>query len=97
MLASRSATASESSANAGSNALSGNAAAASSYPYAPPAARCADSRNDDRDVGRSGVVGRVRERDRERERERVRFVLVSSFAAIFREGARVRWLVFLLY
>ena len=52
--------ASESSANAGSNALRGNGASAS------PALR-AESRKDDRDEGRSGVVGRdVRERELER-------------------------------
>jgi hypothetical protein len=60
MLASRSATASESSAKAGSNVLSGNDAS-------PLTLFRAESRNEDRDEGRSGVVGRdvrVRELDR---------------------------------
>lgn len=60
MFASRSASESESSAKAGSNVLSGNAASL------PPAPR-AESRNDEREDGRSGVVGRgvrVREADR---------------------------------
>lgn len=52
--------ASESSANAGSNAFSGNGASLS------PALR-AESRNEDREDGRSGVVGRdVRERELDR-------------------------------
>lgn len=52
--------ASESSAKAGSNAFSGNGASCSPAPRA-------DSRKDDRDEGRSGVVGRdVREREFER-------------------------------
>lgn len=52
--------ASESSAKAGSKTLSGNGASTS------PALR-AESRNEDRDEGRSGVVGRdVRERELER-------------------------------
>lgn len=54
--------ASESSANAGSKALSGNEASPCTLPRA-------DSRNEDRDDGRSGVVGRgVRGRDVERWR-----------------------------
>jgi len=60
MLASRSAIASDSSAKAGSNALSGNDAS-------PLTLSRAESRNEDRDEGRSGVVGRderVRELDR---------------------------------
>lgn len=58
MLASRSVTASASSAKAGSKALSGNGSP-------PPfVLRCADSRKDDRDEGRSGVVGREREVER---------------------------------
>lgn len=60
MFASRSATASESSANAGSNALSGNSASPSPAPRA-------ESRNEEREEGRSGVVGRgVRDREPER-------------------------------
>lgn len=52
--------ASDSSAKAGSNAFSGNGASCSPAPRA-------DSRKDDRDEGRSGVVGReVREREFER-------------------------------
>jgi len=58
MLASRSVTASASSAKAGSKALSGNG----SPP--PLMLRCADSRKDERDEGRSGVVGREREVER---------------------------------
>lgn len=59
--------ASDSSANAGSKVLSGNGA--------PPVTLSrADSRNEDREDGRSGVVGRdVRVRDV----ERVRLVLES--------------------
>ena len=49
--------ASESSANAGSNVFRGNEFSASRAPRA-------ESRNDERDDGRSGVVGRVRELDR---------------------------------
>lgn len=59
MFASRSAMESESSAKAGSNALRGNAASL------PPAPR-AESRKEERDEGRNGVVGRdvrVREAD----------------------------------
>ena len=60
MLASRSAMASDSSAKAGSNALSGNDASV------PPALR-AESRNDEREEGRRGVVGReVRDLELER-------------------------------
>jgi hypothetical protein len=63
MLASKSAIASESSANAGSNVLSGKWASPS------PPARAADSRNEERDEGRRGVVGRdVRDRDVDRLR-----------------------------
>jgi hypothetical protein len=52
--------ASESSANAGSNAFSGNGASFSPAPRA-------ESRKDDRDEGRRGVVGRdVRDRELER-------------------------------
>jgi hypothetical protein len=59
MLASKSAMASESSPKAGSNALSGKAASS-------PAIR-AESRNEDLDDGRSGVVGRgVRGRELDR-------------------------------
>ncbi|KAH8670473.1 hypothetical protein BGZ61DRAFT_459437 [Ilyonectria robusta] len=62
MLTSRSAMASESSAKAGSNAFRGNGASPS------PALR-AESRKEERDEGRSGVVGRdVRERELERWR-----------------------------
>lgn len=60
MFASKSAIESESSANAGSNALRGNVASPS------PAVR-AESRNDDREDGLNGVVGLgVREREPER-------------------------------
>lgn len=60
MFASRSAMASDSSPKAGSNALRGKELAS------PPALR-AESRNDDRDEGRRGVVGRgVRVRELER-------------------------------
>lgn len=55
MLASKSAMASDSSAKAGSKTLSGRG---SDGPPAPPLARAADSRKDDREEGRSGVVGR---------------------------------------
>lgn len=51
MLASRSAIASDNSANAGSNVLRGNGAS-------PPPALRAESRKDERDDGRRGVVGR---------------------------------------
>ena len=62
MFASKSAMASDSSANAGSNALSGKCAS-------PRTLSRADSRNDERDDGRSGVVGRdVRVRDMDRFR-----------------------------
>jgi hypothetical protein len=62
MLASRSAIASDSSANAGSKVLRGNEAS-------PETLSRADSRNEERDDGRSGVVGReVRVRDVERAR-----------------------------
>ena len=71
MLASRSATASESSAKAGSKALSGKDGGRWSSPSPlPPTLRCADSRKDDREDGRKGVVGRVRDRDRDRDRDR---------------------------
>lgn len=60
MFASRSVIASESSAKAGSNAFRGNGAS-------PIALSRADSRSDERDDGRSGVVGRdVRLRDVDR-------------------------------
>lgn len=65
MFASKSAMASDSSANAGSNALSGKCASPKTLPRA-------DSRKDDRDDGRNGVVGRevrVREVDRFRADE----------------------------
>lgn len=58
MLASRSATASESSAKAGSNVFSGNEAAS------PCTLLRAESRNEERDEGRRGVVGREREVER---------------------------------
>lgn len=62
MLVSRSASASESSSNAGSNALSGKEAS-------PETLFRADSLKDDRDEARRGVVGRdVRDRDRDRDR-----------------------------
>jgi hypothetical protein len=62
ILASRSAMASESSAKAGSKALRGNGAS-------PCVLSLADSRKDERDDGRRGVVGRdVRVRDVERLR-----------------------------
>lgn len=62
MFASRSAMASESSANAGSKVFSGNGAS-------PTTLSRADSLKDDRDDGRSGVVGRdVRVRDVDRFR-----------------------------
>lgn len=62
MLASKSARPSESSAKAGSNAFSGKDASFSAAPRA-------DWRNEERDEGRSGVVGRdVRERESERWR-----------------------------
>lgn len=65
MLASRSTMASDSSANAGSNALSGKAAS-------PWTLSRADSRKEDREEGRSGVVGRdVRVWEVERFRDRV--------------------------
>ncbi len=51
MFASRSAMASDSSAKAGSNVLRGNG-------VSPSPAERAESRKDDRDEGRSGVVGR---------------------------------------
>ncbi len=60
--------ASESSANAGSNVLSGNGAS-------PSPAVHAESRNDERDEGRSGVVGLG---VREREPERFAFESVSN-------------------
>ena len=60
MLASRSATASASSAKAGSNVLSGNA------PASPCVLFRADSRKEERDDGRRGVVGREREVERAR-------------------------------
>lgn len=59
--------ASDSSANAGSKTLSGNASGPVGPP--PPLARAADSRKEDLDEGRRGVVGRdVREREVERAR-----------------------------
>lgn len=80
MLASRSATASDSSANAGSNVLSGNDdGSPPSRPLPPSTLRFADSRNDERDDGRSGVVGRD-VRVREREREFDRFAALSCAA-----------------
>lgn len=63
MLASRSATASDSSANAGSKVLSGNEA------ESPCTLLRAESRNEDREDGRSGVVGREREVERGRRCE----------------------------
>jgi hypothetical protein len=62
-LASRSATASESSAKAGSNVLSGNEA------RSPCTLLRAESRNEERDEGRRGVVGREREVERARRWE----------------------------
>jgi formylglycine-generating enzyme required for sulfatase activity len=59
-LASRSATASDNSAKAGSNVLSGNEA------ESPCTLLRAESRNEERDDGRRGVVGREREVDRAR-------------------------------
>ena len=59
MLASRSATASESSAKAGSKAFSGKGSW-------PSTLRWADSRKDEREEGRRGVVGRERELERAR-------------------------------
>ena len=71
MLASRSAMASESSAKAGSNALSGNGAS-------PETLFRADSRKEPRDDGRSGVVGRgVRDRDVDRARASPAMVIVD--------------------
>jgi len=62
MFASRSAMASESSANAGSNVFNGKGAS-------PETLSRADSLNEEREDGRSGVVGRgVRGRDVERAR-----------------------------
>jgi hypothetical protein len=74
--------ASESSANAGSNVLSGNGAS-------PETLSRAESRKDDRDEGRSGVVGReVRVRDV----DRARFVLESRFELGMAGMRRVAWL-----
>ncbi|KAH6989451.1 hypothetical protein BKA56DRAFT_575809 [Ilyonectria sp. MPI-CAGE-AT-0026] len=82
MLTSRSAMASDSSAKAGSNAFRGNGASPS------PALR-AESRKEERDEGRSGVVGRdVRERELERWRSpdivRVRAIrYMEAFLSMF--------------
>ncbi|KAK8922341.1 hypothetical protein VCV18_006395 [Metarhizium anisopliae] len=71
MLASRSAIASESSAKAGSKAFSGNSAP-------PPRTLRAESRKEDREDGRSGVVGLEL---RAREFERFRLMAVQPFAS----------------
>jgi formylglycine-generating enzyme required for sulfatase activity len=60
IFASRSATASDNSAKAGSKVLSGKEAAS------PCTLLRAESRNEERDEGRRGVVGREREVDRAR-------------------------------
>lgn len=59
MLASRSATASESSANAGSKTFNGKGSL-------PSTLRWADSRKEEREEGRRGVVGRDRDVERGR-------------------------------
>lgn len=59
MLASKSATASESSANAGSKVFRGKGSL-------PSTLRWADSRNEEREEGRRGVVGRDRDVERGR-------------------------------
>jgi hypothetical protein len=78
MLASKSAMASDSSAKAGSNVLSGNDASPS------PTLR-ADSRKDDREDGLNGVVGRdVRVRDVDRCRVALQGGSADMFAVLSR-------------
>jgi hypothetical protein len=78
MFASRSATASDSSANAGSNVLRGKDAAS------PWVLLRADSRKDDLDEGRSGVVGREREVDRARRWEPSSWAMfVAGWVCVF--------------
>lgn len=76
ILASRSATASDSSAKAGSNVFRGNGSP-------PPTVRCAESRKDERDEGRSGVVGR--ETERVRELDRLALCCPSAIIAVDRQ------------
>ena len=86
MLASRSAMASLSSAKAGSKAARGKAAA---LPSPPAPLDRADSRREEREEGRSGVVGRLRERERDREREREG--LVGSRGIVVGVGLVLGW------